>query len=52
MQAQSEQLAKNISRIEQQKQTLTLQFAQIQPQDQQEGMQQLQDEKRLCRLKC
>ncbi|WP_168461229.1 chromosome segregation protein SMC [Acinetobacter sp. A1] len=45
MQAQSEQLAKNISRIEQQKQTLTQQFAQIQQQDGQDNLQQLHDEK-------
>ncbi|NNH26189.1 chromosome segregation protein SMC [Acinetobacter terrestris] len=45
MLAQSEQLAKNIARIEQQKQTLQQQSAQIQNQDQQDDIEQLESEK-------
>ena len=45
MLAQSEQLAKNIVRIEQQKQTLQQQAAQIQHQDQQDEIEQLEQEK-------
>lgn len=45
MLAQSEQLAKNIVRIEQQKQTLQQQAAQIQHQDQQDEIEQFEQEK-------
>ncbi|OAL76205.1 chromosome segregation protein SMC [Acinetobacter sp. SFB] len=45
MLAQSEQLAKNIARIEQQKQTLQQQTAQIQNQGQQDDIEQLESEK-------
>ncbi|NNH37906.1 chromosome segregation protein SMC [Acinetobacter terrae] len=45
MLAQSEQLAKNIARIEQQKQTLQQQTTQIQNQDQQDDVEQLESEK-------
>ncbi|NNH35474.1 chromosome segregation protein SMC [Acinetobacter sp. NIPH 2377] len=45
MLAKSEQLAKNIARIEQQKQTLQQQTAQIQNQDQQDDIEQLESEK-------
>ncbi|NNH88601.1 chromosome segregation protein SMC [Acinetobacter terrae] len=45
MLAQSEQLAKNIARIEQQKQTLQQQTVQIQNQDQQDDVEQLESEK-------
>ncbi|NNH79018.1 chromosome segregation protein SMC [Acinetobacter sp. ANC 5380] len=45
MLAQSEQLAKNIARIEQQKQTLQQQTTQIQNQDQQDDIEQLESEK-------
>ena len=45
MLAQSEQLAKNIARIEQQKQTLQQQTVQIQNQDQQDDIEQLESEK-------
>ena len=45
MLAKSEQLTKNIARIEQQKQTLQQQTAQIQNQDQQDDIEQLESEK-------
>lgn len=45
MLAQSEQLAKNIMRIEQQKQSLQQQTAQLQQQDQLENIEQLEFEK-------
>lgn len=45
MLAQSEQLAKNISRIEQQKQTVQLQAVQIQQQNQHDDIEQLEQEK-------